>query len=370
MAENQKVSQAVNADEVHLPTVSLEEIQRSPRATSKSVRIDNDVPENNKISEYVQMALDGKDLSKCSIRTLQLVVDELKAKRDNQSAVGLFDESETSNITMHQVRDILASKLKDQAQRSRQNEFKKRLRVAHDEYAQIQEQAKQQERNMYAQLDAEKQHVCERHTREINELTREWESPEKARRYNRTSGHLRQLRSQAVKLLNAHRYDEAKIVEKRANELEMKESMEMQRKMEVDFSNALMALQQKHQLEIEVIDRAQAIKLKEHAAAKDFDLGIAANKIAKLEHEVEGSADGERVWNLYHRNDHRAKGSVTKGCKMSAAAKKRFASPQDQKKVKSLPPLKEPRSARRRKDMLATLRQSQNVYPRPYLLEM
>ena len=312
------------------------------------------VPQTNdsddQLDHYVSVAIAGGDISSCPSKLIPDLVSTLRARRDSEVASGRFNASEVSDLAFRRAQDLQDSRLKTDAQRRRCGAFKRRLKEAQRDYSDLVKRIAALEQTLQDQLAAEREQLTSRQAAEVEELTAEWDTPAKARRYNRSSNLLRQMRTQAILLLNSHRYEEMRVVERRADALQAREERQMQERMETDFENVMLALQEKHRAEIDVLNRAQAVRTQELRAASESELRVARNRIAKLENEIKGSTDSEKVWNLYHRNDVREKAGVATARGARRAGKRQFS--MSDYNTLALPPLREPRSARNMTDFL------------------
>ena len=329
------------------------ETQKAPRRAGQLASTDDP------LDHYVSLARSGGDISTCPTNLIPDLVHTLRARRDNEVATGRFNASEISDLAFRRAQDLQDTRRKTTAQRQRCGTFKRRLREAQHDYADLCARIAKLEQTLQEQLKSEREQLAERQAAEVEEVTAEWDKPEKARRYNRSSNMLRQLRTQAILLLNSHRYEEMRQVEKRADALQAREERQMQERMETDFENVILALQEKHRAEIDVLERAQAVRTQELRAASEAEIRVARNRIAKLENEIRGSTDSEKVWNLYHRNDVRERAGVATARGARLAGKRQFL--MSDYNTLALPPLREPRSARNMSEFLEKTKLQRSV---------
>lgn len=244
-----------------------------------------------------QKAINGEDLKGCDASLFPDLIVALKQQRDFLISYDLYTNSEECDRALKEVTRLNEQYLKQRTQKEIQSEIKQRLSKAKKELAEIEEKSKKIEKNLEASLQASLDQALERHQQEIEAYNQEWETEEKLRLYNRTSPQLRVLRTQALLLLNTHRYEEMRVVESQANKLEQQEADNSHLAMEIDYANGLVLLQKKHEVEIEKIKAIQSVKRGEFLAAKEYDLNISRTKIKKLENELEAASDQEKVWN-------------------------------------------------------------------------
>ena len=140
------------------------------------------------------------------------------------------------------------------------------------------------------------------------------------------------------------------IVKKRADQQQEKETIENEERLERDFESNLTAVKTRQEVEMAKLLRAQEALKQRYEAAKNFDLRIANQRIRKLEFEMEATNDPEKVWLRYHRTESGKLGRRAKARSERGLAKREFHV-QDFSSLR-LPPLKEPHSARLRKQNL------------------
>ncbi|OHS93915.1 hypothetical protein TRFO_39917 [Tritrichomonas foetus] len=307
------------------------------KTSRRSKRQSFDEPETE-LDRYREKSLTGQDISDCPRELRRPLLDELIDKKNEMLSNGSTNDAETVDNSIHVLKELMKDEAKTKAMNDRQTEINNRLNQARAELASLEETIERQEKNMRVQLQKQMIALEARHHEEIDNLTREWESPERARRYNRSSAQLRQLRTQAVLMFNSHRYDEMRIVEKIADRLQEDEAIAQHRQWENDFNMVLQKTLGRHQLEKDKVQKAHNVKIGEYEAAKNFDLSVARKRIQNLERELADASDSDKVWNLYHRNDYPKS-------KKRAAVPKRSILVQEFNTL-ALPPLDEPRTSR------------------------
>lgn len=305
---------------------------------SNDNNIEGNTPEDE-LQRYKEIALSGGDFYDIPTELLSPLMRQLYDERASCLSQGLVNEAEVADNAIHICRELMTDQAKLNAMNSRQQDINDKLIEAQNDLASLQETIERQERNLRIQLQKQVISLDARHQEEIENVTREWESPERARRYNRSSQQLRQLRAQAVKLLNAHRYDEMKVVERMADKLQADEVAASQQKWENDFNSVLRKLLGKHQTEKEKLKMAHSVQIGEYEAAKRFDLSVIQKRIQNLERELAEASDSEKVWNLYHRND-----VVVTSNKSSGAGQRKVK--QSEFSTLNLPPLSDSKTSK------------------------
>lgn len=271
--------------------------------TQKVEEKNEDDEESKYLDDLTQRALDGEDISDCPTYQLPDLIGRLNDLHDNLIAEGEFDASEVADIATKRTKELLSQRMKVNALNDRKEYIQQRLAQAKTELKDLERQIAAQERNMNIKLKRQTMHLQAKQNEEVEDFIKEWESPEHQRRYNRSSPFLRDLRAQEKLLLNDHRYDEMRSVKRRADDIEQKEIDSNYRRMEADFAESFKFLQKKQKMEREKTERAQQAKRCEYESAKKFDLSVLERRIIKLKMEMETVKDGDRYWNLHHRND-------------------------------------------------------------------
>ncbi|KAK8886061.1 hypothetical protein M9Y10_041521 [Tritrichomonas musculus] len=336
--KNNDTSNDMNKEEIK--SESLSQSINNGNSSENNNESNNNNNNNNEEEEepkddlqrYKEIAVSGGDFSDIPTELLSPLMRSLYEVRASYLSQGLVNEAEVVDNSIHICRELMTDQAKIDAMNSRQQEINERLINAQNELAELEDTIERQERNMRLQLQKQVISLEAKHQEEIDKLTRDWESPEKARRYNRSSAQLRQLRAQSVKLLNAHRYDEMKVVERMADKLQADEVAAQQQQWENDFNTVLRKLLGRHQIEREKLKMAHNVQIGEYEAAKRFDLSVIQKRIQNLERELAESSDSERVWNLYHRND------IVVKTNNSSGAGKRKVKPSEFSQL-ALPPL-------------------------------
>jgi translation initiation factor 5A len=96
---------------------------------------------------------------------------------------------------------------------------------------------------------------------------------------------------------------ESRFVENRADALEAAETAHCHRRMELDYYDQLKMMEERHAKEEEEMERKHNLRRGEWQAARDFEVGVAAQKVENLKKEMEEMKDEEKVWALYHRTE-------------------------------------------------------------------
>lgn len=272
------------------------------------------------------------------------LVNALKTDRDDKISHRKPDEAQISDQYLCLVRQRYNDWQRDNAQHMREGQIRERYRKAKQDLDDLKERFKQEDQAMREENYAKQQELVAKQQDELDRLREEWRTENKSRKYNRTSGQLKSMRRQAILLLNDHRYNEMKMVEKMADAQEAKERDEHYRSMNAEYIYAQQLLEQKHQREIEVLIHAQDGKLSEHEYKAKIDILHAERRVANLKGALQDACDPTKVWNLFHRNQ------------MNAGGKKGGGTPRSREVPETknynqltLPPLRGPLSQRRKK---------------------
>ena len=299
------------------PTTS-ENNTRNPQRTNESgtrsttgknsirQNVDNQYDEEEELTEleiWVKKAMDGDSMTKCNPDLMPSVITNLRILRNNLQQEGYYDESVKANNALDNARNVHRKNLHMSATQSIREELEQRLEEAKLDYQDLQEVTKYQEDRMNEIMVRENAVLLERQRGEFDQLANEWENEKKYRMYNKVSPELRTIRDTADRLLKAKRYNEYKLMIKKADALEKEEAKKGHFVMESDFQTAVEQLKKKHMNERKKQERSQQNRRKEYFSARDFDLNIARRKIAKIEQEIKNTEDPEKVWALHHRHD-------------------------------------------------------------------
>ncbi|OHS97021.1 hypothetical protein TRFO_36829 [Tritrichomonas foetus] len=314
-----------------------------PRRSYKPSDQTNEEEQENPLESWVRYAMDGGDLSSCDPEYLPDIIIGLRDVRNSLLVDGFVDDSILAEEALAHARKVHRNNLHKNATKNIRDDLNNRLNEAKDALADLEDTTQFQEARMNEIMVREDAILLDRHTKEMNNLIEEWETQKKCRGYNRISAELRFLRDQADRLLRAKKYQESKIVNKKADLLEKAEIEKGHRLMEADFQLAMDNMKEKHRKERQKQERAHENKRKEYLAAKEFDLNIARKRIAKIEQEIENVADPEKVWALHHRHDFEMPPPVQRETIMTG---KRSVVVQEFNTI-ALPPLKTAKTSRR-----------------------
>lgn len=262
-------------------------------------------PDPNDLDYWTKEALSLHSLDGCNPRLLNKVCNQILEERDHLVEMGLYDDSVKANEALSIAQEYKDSVYKRIVQKKKQEDLADRLEDAKKYLANLQEMVKRQEPNMISAFEEEMAHLVQRQNDELEQLTETWESEKKKRLYNRSSAGLRNLRTQSILLLNSHRFDEMQQVQKKADELRLRESYNNQRQLETDFQEKLTKTLDRHEIERNNLRIAQNVQRDKYEAAKKHDFNIAQMRIQKLEHELFESSDVEKVWVHYVHGEMR-----------------------------------------------------------------
>ena len=255
----------------------------------------------NDVKYWTAEAMQLRPLNGCNPKILDKVIEGIRKERDNFIDLGLYQDSVEANEALNKATEYKDSVNKKIIQKKKQEELQKRLSDAKNYYSNLKSLVTKIEPNMAASFEKEMNNLIKRQNHELNQLTVEWESPQKQRLYNRSSANLRNLRTQSILLFNSHRFDEMELASRTADAMEMDESIKNQRKLENDFQEALNKMLDRHQKEREQLTIAHKVQKEKYEGAKNHDFLIAQRRIDKLEREIEDSKDPEKVWIHYSR---------------------------------------------------------------------
>lgn len=253
--------------------------------------------------QLIQHILNGGTLKDTDSEVFVRLIAKLKDDRDDMIINNMFNESELADEAAKRVSMMQTASVKTSFQKEQRAMVQERLDQTKQEFEQLKQVIKAQEEHLIAELDRQMKELEDKQQQEVDAITEEWRSPAKMRQYNRTSPQLRNLRTQQLKLLNAHRYDEMRTIQKKADAQEQKETEEMQNLMLLHYSMVLAKTEDRHALEMKQLKSVQDQKLDNLAKSKKADYEVMEKRIAKVERALQLCDDTNAVWNVKHHNE-------------------------------------------------------------------
>ncbi|EAY15907.1 hypothetical protein TVAG_165350 [Trichomonas vaginalis G3] len=135
-----------------------------------------------------------------------------------------------------------------------------------------------------------------KHQQQIDDYEREWRDPAKIRKYNKTSGKLKELRLQAKMLMKTHRYNEAQMIEAEANRLQEIETKKQQKQMIDDHLAGLNYLIAQQHEELRLVRMSNDIKISTFRTDKVKELDVCQKRIMNAEVSSEFVKKPDQVW--------------------------------------------------------------------------
>ncbi|EAX93118.1 hypothetical protein TVAG_234360 [Trichomonas vaginalis G3] len=243
-----------------------------------------------------QKAINGEDISNCDSSLFPDLIVALKQQRDFLISYDLYDDSEECDKALKEVMKLNDAIMKQSSQKKAVVEYKARLSKAKKELIELQHRANKLEKELEKDLEEQDKQLEEKQKKEIEEYEEKWNSEGQLRRYNRASGTLRNMKTQAIHLLNSHRYEEMRIVEQQANSLAESEAIRSHQNMEADYSNGYLLLEKKHEAERAQLKEAQERRRKVFESAKEIDEDVLKARIKKLETALEDASNSNRTY--------------------------------------------------------------------------
>lgn len=320
---------------VRPPDSTKDANETAPRSRPQTLRLNEE-----EVQQLLQDVLDGASIEELDPLVLPYLINALKDDRDDKIAHHKPDDAEISDSYLHFARQRYNNYQREQFAAQRKGQMQERLETAKKFKQDLTDHLNQKEIELIEQKEMKVQEMKERHQKELDELREEWKSPNKVRKFNRSSAKVRNLRTQAIFLLNAHRYPEMRAVNRMADAQEAYETDENYRTMEAQYIYAHKLMEQKHYDELKVLIHAQDVKIAELNVYRDREMMHAQRRLDKLQREYDAAADPEKVWNLFHRNDRQKSAKGKKLSRRGVAYVKTFENLR-------LPPLQGPESARR-----------------------
>lgn len=286
------------------PSATSVKMPSEPPSSRKSPRRSAQTDE-----EYFQSlktkAMRGEDISKCDKSFLPRLVTTLRDDRDELISTGHFRESEAAHAAYIRTEQLLGEAEKLETQRDLLRMIDERIAEAKQDQRKTQDMIENQERNMAAAFDEEIEELKQTHERELEQLEKEWKSPEKQRRYNKASPQLKAMRLQQERLLNIREFEASRIVEKAADQLEAQEVDKNHANMEFDYQLMVKALLDKQADELKKLHDIHRVKKMAYQSAKNEEMRLHEQRIKKIELEREKAkniAHVERLMKKYSAN--------------------------------------------------------------------
>lgn len=278
--------------------------KRRPRSRAPTAPLDvRDETEDDRLIEHV---LNGGTLDHVQPEVFDRLIAKLKDDRDEMILNNMLDESELANEAAERLAAMQNRSMKATFQKSQRADIEERLEHAREDYKSMLALCKEQERQFLEMLDDQIHDIKERHREDLAAVEEEWRSPAKIRMYNRTSGALRNMRTQQIKLLNAHRYDEMRILERTANELERQETRAMQRQMMDDYATVVAGIKERQAQEIRQAESVNEQKIETLREQTKKSLGVLQKRITKLERALGLTDNCDVIWNIKRHNEFQA----------------------------------------------------------------
>lgn len=267
-----------------------------PKSSRSSYPSDDDDDDD----QLIERILDGENLSEIDNATYTRLINKIRTERDQLIYANKVKESEEANTKYLRIQQIQFEVMKNNLRNQQIEKVTARLEQANEDYDKLKKMIKVLDNDMITDMNNQLQSLKNKQAKEVNQLTMEWNSENKLRRFNRASGKLRNLRTQQQILLNSHRYEEMRLVKREADKLEKTETKDKQFDLLAGYKDALYKLEQKHNVELETLQSAQQTRWESYSDARKFDLNVMERRIQKLKDALKGAQNTEKVWNTMH----------------------------------------------------------------------
>jgi hypothetical protein len=264
-------------------------------------------PEREDYSPLIRRVLGGGRLD--DIRdspTFLGLIQCLRSDRDFLASRQLAAEAEIADFAMRRVQQMFAAFQRNTFQIDTVAKLWARYAAAKEEFDRVQEIARVQEESFIGTLNEQMRQLEEQQRREVDGLVEKWRSPNKVRLFNRASPELRNLRTRQRMQLNTQRYDLMHMTQHEADDLEARETAEMQRVMMTSYSAALQILEAKHSKQVGKLQSVHEQKIEDFKRARKADFDIMENRLGKLKRAYELAQDQKELWNVRRHNDYEA----------------------------------------------------------------
>jgi len=205
-------------------------------------------------------------------------------------------QAEITELAMHEAQTRLSILNKENSHDLLVESIKKRLISAYDAYNERKVRIDEDRKQLVEDFEIQISTLSKKHEKEYKNLRDACKSPQKMRQFNRASNNLKNLRNQAKLYLNSHRYDDMRIVEKKASDLEEFEVAKNVKAYEESCFKAEENLLVAHNEKMNVLRESHKAKLDSFEKAAAESLFEASKRIEKLNKELEHA---HSVYNKY-----------------------------------------------------------------------
>lgn len=260
--------------------------------TGHSLKDEEEDDEDNLVCK----ALEGNLPKNMSQEDYECLLTNIKEKREELIEQGRASEAceydKAYKYTIDSYQHAYKQKLFKEAKKC----SVKRIKNAKNLYKEKEEGYDKEEEVIVASLKKRIEQLQIKHQQELDRYEAEWRDPAKIRKYNKTSGKLKELRLQARMLMKTHRYNEAQQIESEANRLQEMETKRQQQQMIQDHLAGLNYLIAQQQEELRLARMANDIKISTFRTDKVKELDVCQKRITNAEVSSESVRNSDQVW--------------------------------------------------------------------------
>jgi hypothetical protein len=247
--------------------------------------------------ELSQRVLSGQDISIIPPEHASAVVQCLAQYRDSQIEQANVDEAERVDNLIAAIAQRKSTCRAQSLRDSRNSHLSDRLEAAQRRFTNVEHRF---ETVHEAIIDENASHLREledRHQKELTEFEDSWSTAAKTRSYTRASQHLIELRTRSAMLMKARRFDDHRVTERAAGEMERDEAAERHRKMEQEFDAQLKLLQEKQAEELQRQLVSNESRICAFTRAREKAISAAKQRVANLENEMKNLEESDKMRN-------------------------------------------------------------------------
>ena len=260
----------------------------------------------DELDQIINGLIYGAPISTVQPGELPAVITALQEYKAQKILEMKTTEAERAEKIAYQAEKLYEKYLKIGAQKEQEQSVITKLEIAKAKLRAFDAEYEENVRNIKQEFAEQQKKLEEKHKKEEEDLEDEWNSDKQIRRFNRASQQIRQLKTQAIKLLNSQRYDEMRYVEEKAKHLQKQETIEKSQAYFREYQHQKQILKQNQKNDIDVLDRAQTNRIQSYTALYQKERKAYVQRIENLKNELEESKNADKVWNLHYRNEKMA----------------------------------------------------------------
>lgn len=278
--------------------------RRSNRTSASTSRTQKKKSFNeNDVTALSTSIYNGEPITTNDMDLITAAIKDLQDMRYQLECDGKFDEALQAVQAIDRARGEQKEIMKKTYSNEEVEDVNQKIESSQNRLNKLNKRAEIRTNQLNYELDELVENLQKRQQEEIEKHDKEWQSENKIRDYNRTSGKVRALRYQQQKMLNAKRYAEAEQVRRIADNVVKMEAKSATIQMQNEYQASLELLLKKHQEEMDnlLISNASRRASLQHMIEKRRAPILL--RISQLENEKELAKNEDRVWNLKYKTE-------------------------------------------------------------------